>query len=142
LVSEPVQPEQVLSAISGPLATKFDRNHPIGKLNRGVVSVAAPELPSRPRASAGAVCANSSPAKGRVERAHKTLQDRLVKELRLAWCASWPTANALPSAFITDYNARFAKLPATKRICTGRCAPKMIWRIPLPGRRSARSLRR
>jgi hypothetical protein len=77
--------QQVLSAISGPLATKFDRNHPIGKLNRGVVSVAAPELPSRPRASAGAVCANSSPAKGRVERAHKTLQDRLVEELRLAW---------------------------------------------------------
>ena len=28
--------------------------------------------------------ANSSQAKGRVERAHKTLQDRLVKELRLA----------------------------------------------------------
>ena len=34
-----------------------------------------------------AFCANSSPAKGRVERAHLTLQDRLVKELRLrgAW---------------------------------------------------------
>ncbi len=28
-------------------------------------------------------CANSSSAKGRVERAHKTLQDRLVKEMRL-----------------------------------------------------------
>jgi hypothetical protein len=26
------------------------------------------------------ICANSSPAKGRVERANKTLQDRLVKE--------------------------------------------------------------
>jgi hypothetical protein len=30
------------------------------------------------------ICANSSQAKGRVERAHKTLQDRLVKE-RLAF---------------------------------------------------------
>src|SRR3954469_17802542 len=30
------------------------------------------------------ICANSPQAKGRVERAHKTLQDRLVKELRLA----------------------------------------------------------
>jgi hypothetical protein len=30
------------------------------------------------------ICANSSPAKGRVERANKTLQDRLVEELRLA----------------------------------------------------------
>jgi hypothetical protein len=35
------------------------------------------------------ICANSSPAKGRVERANRTLQDRLVKELRLA--ASSPT---------------------------------------------------
>jgi hypothetical protein len=34
------------------------------------------------------ICANSSPAKGRVERAHKTLQDRLVKELRLAGAAT------------------------------------------------------
>jgi len=30
------------------------------------------------------ICANSSLAKGRVERANKTLQDRPVKELRLA----------------------------------------------------------
>jgi transposase len=30
------------------------------------------------------ICADSPQAKGRVERAHKTLQDRLVKELRLA----------------------------------------------------------
>ena len=29
------------------------------------------------------ICAETSPAKGRVERAHLTLQDRLVKELRL-----------------------------------------------------------
>jgi len=29
------------------------------------------------------ICANSSQAKGRVERANKTLQDRLVKEMRL-----------------------------------------------------------
>ena len=30
------------------------------------------------------ICANSPQAKGRVERAFGTLQDRLVKELRLA----------------------------------------------------------
>jgi len=29
------------------------------------------------------ICANSSQAKGRVERVNRTLQDRLVKELRL-----------------------------------------------------------
>ena len=58
------------------------------------------------------ICANSSPAKGRVERAHKTLQDRLVKELRLAGAGTLAQGNALLPAFIADYNARFAKPPA------------------------------
>src|ERR1700746_1908718 len=61
------------------------------------------------------ICANSSPAKGRVERAHKTLQDRLVKELRLAGVRTLAEGNALLPAFIADYNARFAKLPANKK---------------------------
>jgi transposase len=60
------------------------------------------------------ICANSSPAKGRVERAHKTLQDRLVKELRLAGAATLADGNALLPAFMADYNARFAKAPANK----------------------------
>ena len=59
--------------------------------------------------------ANSSPAKGRVERAHKTLQDRLVKELRLAGVRTLAEGNALLPGFTADYNARFAKLPADKR---------------------------
>src|SRR5215813_7119824 len=57
------------------------------------------------------ICANSSPAKGRVERANKTLQDRLVKELRLAGAATLAEGNALLPAFIADYNARFGKAP-------------------------------
>jgi hypothetical protein len=69
------------------------------------------------------ICANSSPAKGRVERANKTLQDRLVKELRLAGACSLAEGNALlPAegnallpAFMADYNARFAKLPANSK---------------------------
>ena len=61
------------------------------------------------------ICANSSPAKGRVERANKTLQDRLVKELRLAGAATLAEGNALLPAFIADYNARFAKAPANNR---------------------------
>jgi hypothetical protein len=61
------------------------------------------------------ICANSSPAKGRVERAHKTLQDRLVKELRLAGVRTLAEGNALLPAFIADYSARFAKLPANKK---------------------------
>src|ERR1700731_4342268 len=61
------------------------------------------------------ICANSSPAKGRVERAHKTLQERLVKELRLAGAATLAAGNALLPAFTADYNARFAKPPANKK---------------------------
>jgi len=61
------------------------------------------------------ICANSSPAKGRVERANKTLQDRLVKELRLAGAATLAEGNALVPAFIADYNARFAKAPANHK---------------------------
>jgi hypothetical protein len=57
------------------------------------------------------ICANSPQAKGRVERANKTLQDRLVKELRLNGINTIEGANALLPAFMADYNARFAKEP-------------------------------
>lgn len=57
------------------------------------------------------ICANSSQAKGRVERTHLTLQDRLVKELRLRGISTMEAANAFMSEFIADYNARFAKVP-------------------------------
>jgi transposase len=56
-------------------------------------------------------CANSSPAKGRVERAHLTLQDRLVKELRMRDISTIEAANAYACAFMAAYNARFAKPP-------------------------------
>lgn len=56
-------------------------------------------------------CAHSSAAKGRVERAHLTLQDRLVKELRLAGISSMDDANAWLPSFIADYNQRFGKTP-------------------------------
>jgi len=55
------------------------------------------------------LCANAPQAKGRVERAHKTLQDRLVKELRLAGADDIEAGNALLPAFMEDYNRRFAK---------------------------------
>ena len=61
------------------------------------------------------ICANSSQAKGRVERANKTLQDRLVKELRLACVGTMADANAFVPAFLEAYNARFAKAPANPK---------------------------
>ncbi len=57
------------------------------------------------------ICANTAAAKGRVERAHLTLQDRLVKELRLEGISTIEAANAFMPRFIADYNARFAKVP-------------------------------
>ncbi len=57
------------------------------------------------------ICAETSAAKGRVERAHLTLQDRLVKELRLQGISSMEAANAFAEEFMNDYNRRFAKAP-------------------------------
>jgi len=61
------------------------------------------------------ICANSSQAKGRVERANKTLQDRLVKELRLAEISTLAEGNAFLPGFVADYNARFGKVPANPK---------------------------
>ncbi|WP_175759622.1 ISNCY family transposase, partial [Burkholderia ambifaria] len=47
-----------------------------------------------------AFCANTSQAKGRVERANLTLQDRLVKELRLRGISTREAANAYAPSFI------------------------------------------
>ncbi|MCK4155167.1 ISNCY family transposase [Ralstonia pseudosolanacearum] len=57
------------------------------------------------------LCANTSQAKGRVERMNGVLQDRLVKELRLRRVSSMEAANAYATTFIADFNARFAKVP-------------------------------
>src|SRR5882757_3102391 len=61
------------------------------------------------------ICANSPQAKGRVERAFGTLQDRLVKELRLAGISSIAAANAWLAGFIAVYNTRFGRDPANPK---------------------------
>ena len=57
------------------------------------------------------LCANSCQAKGRVERANSTLQDRLVKEMRLAGISSIEAANGWMLGFIATHNAKFGKPP-------------------------------
>jgi transposase len=57
------------------------------------------------------ICANTPQAKGRIERAYQTLQDRLVKELRLRGISDIASANAYSPEFREDYNRRFAVLP-------------------------------
>ena len=57
------------------------------------------------------LCANTPQAKGRVERANKTLQDRLVKEMRLRGINNMQQGNAYLPEFMADFNARFAVPP-------------------------------
>ena len=56
--------------------------------------------------------AHSPQAKGRVERLFKTLQDRLVKDLRLAGLATIEAANQFVETWLPRYNRRFAVPPA------------------------------
>lgn len=58
------------------------------------------------------LCAASSQAKGRVERANRTLQDRLVKELRLAGVSDIAAGNAFLPGFTARFNRQFATPPA------------------------------
>jgi hypothetical protein len=57
------------------------------------------------------ICANSAQAKGRIERANQTLQDRLVKEMRLRGISEMEAGNAYLPEFREDYNRRFAVVP-------------------------------
>ena len=55
------------------------------------------------------ILALSPQAKGRVERSFQTLQDRLVKALRLAGIHTIEAANAFLPGFMAEYNSRFGK---------------------------------
>jgi len=70
----------------------------------------------------GSIAAQSPQAKGRIERAWGTFQDRLVVELRLAGVCDIATANRLLARFVPRFNRRFA-VPAAN--------PEPAWR-PLP----------
>lgn len=66
--------------------------------------------------------AHSQQAKGRVERLWGTLQDRLIKEMRLADITTLRAANAFLPGFVAAFNKRFAKEPQD---------PEPAW-VPLP----------
>ena len=66
--------------------------------------------------------ANSPQAKGRVERLFKTLQDRLVREMRLVGIKSVKEANEFLTAYLPKYNRKFKK-PAVSDADLHRPAP-------------------
>jgi len=60
------------------------------------------------------ISAHSPEAKGRVERMFETLQDRLVKELRLANISTIDKANEFLKTFIPKFNEKFAVVPTNR----------------------------
>lgn len=57
------------------------------------------------------IYARTPQAKGRVERSHGTLQDRLIKKMRLEGISSIEEGNVYLEKFMQDYNKRFGKQP-------------------------------
>lgn len=82
----------------------FKVNHPAAKTGSGVTQFgrAIKQLGIKQ------IFATSPQAKGRVERANKTLQDRLVKELRFHGISDIESANKFAEEFRLKYNAKFA----------------------------------
>ena len=77
---------------------------------------------SRAELGIAVIHANSPQAKGRVERLFKTLQDRLVREMRLLGIQSVAAANAFLQRYWPQYNRRFAR-PAASAADLHRPAP-------------------
>jgi hypothetical protein len=75
------------------------------------------------------LCANSSQAKGRVERVDRTLQDRSGKELRLSDISDMSAGNASLPGLMKQFNETFS-LPAVK-------AENLHLRVNLPAPRLA-----
>ena len=87
------------------------------------------------------LCANTPQAKGRVERAHLTLQGRLVKERRLCGIRDVEAANACAPEFIGDYNAGSREPREASTMPTAPCGTKKTSSGSSPGRRIASSRR-
>jgi len=96
-----------------PMSLYSDR-HSIFRVNAKEADHDAQTQFSRCLAELGieSIHAHSPQAKGRVERANQTLQDRLVKEMRLQGINTPEAANAWLPTYIADHNQRFAVQPA------------------------------
>ena len=100
-------------AAHGLPAAIYSDKHSIFRVNAKEADPEAETQFGRAARELGIECihANSPQAKGRVERANQTLQDRLVKEMRLAGINNMDEANAWLPGYIADYNRRFAVAP-------------------------------
>lgn len=107
--------EEYIGTHGLPAALYSDR-HSIFRVNKGDDKDASDHQTQFARAleqlGIEGIQANSPQAKGRVERANQTLQDRLVKEMRLQGISSQESANAWLPQFIRAFNRRFAVMPS------------------------------
>ena len=88
------------------------------------------------------IAASSPQAKGRVERAHGTHQDRLVKKLRLAGIADYEQANAyLEQHYLAEHNRRYAHARRPEPIIIGGGRRRGNWTRSSGWRRSGWSAR-
>ena len=108
--------KEVFSAHGLPMSLYTDRgSHYFRTAKAGEIDRGCPTQVGRALAQLGVehIGAFSPQARGRSERAFQTLQDRLVKELKLAGITTIEAANAfLREVYLPDYNARFAVEPA------------------------------
>ena len=106
----------------------YNLNHPLAKENSDTLTQfqrAMTELHLE------VIPANSPEAKGRVERLFGTLQDRLIKELRLANISTMDGANAfLEKTFIPKFNTRFSVEPKNKTDLHQKLNEKEIKQLP------------
>ena len=105
--------QELIRRCGVPLALYSDR-HAVFKYVPGSHQSPAPTPFGRAMAELGVeqIFARSPEAKGRVERANGTFQDRLVTELRLAGARTISEANQVLWAFLTRFNKRFGVPPA------------------------------
>ncbi len=103
----------------------FQRNDSFWSLAEQLAGKQAPTQLGRALEELGIeqIPAYSPQAKGRIERAWRTFQDRLVSELRLAHASTLEQANAVLARFCADYNQRFAR-PAADAASDFRCLPR------------------
>jgi Homeodomain-like domain len=112
-------------ALYGDRLTVFVRNDPHWSLTEELQGAQHPTHFGRilQDLAIGYIPAGSPQAKGRIERLWRTLQDRLVAELRLRGLATRAAANAFLPEFLADFNRRFARAPADAAA---------VWRRPPP----------
>jgi len=76
------------------------------------------------------ISAHSPQAKGRIERLFETLQDRLVKEMRLADIKTIDEANKFLQKYIPKFNEKFAVVPNKKADLHKKVDEKLKEKLP------------